>query len=203
MCRPDKPYLERLGIRPEAQTFFRPFLTIACESLIFKYGNFVEHAGPDFHLVPVTEETWTAGEIATARHVFISGSAMDAIAWLHFHYHVYPNQNLLFISLGASPSKIQIESILRPGKQYHLIFSNDQLGALCDLKTASFIRKKPLRIIAGERHYIVTFKSKNYRLAHLSLNALEKAARFHFNIPVSKPKRFNTFFEQLKHGHTN
>jgi len=128
---------------------------------------------------------------------------MDAISWLHFHHYLYPNQNLFFASLGASPFKIQIESLVRPGKQYHLVFSNDQLGAICDLKVASFIRKMPLKIIADERRYIVTFKSKNYRLPHLSINALEKAARFHFNIPVSKPKQFNTFFEQLKHGNSN
>ena len=203
MCNPGNPFLERLGIRPEVQSFFKSSLNIACESLIFKYGNSLEHAGPGFHRIPVTEELWTAGEFALARHIFICGSAMDAISWLHFHHHAYHTQNFFFAAVGASPCKNQIESLLRPGKQYHLVFSNDQLGAICDLKVASFIRKKPLKIIAHEHQYIVTFKSKNYRLVHLSLNALEKAARFHFNIPVSKPKQFNTYFEQLKHGHSN
>jgi len=203
MCSQDDPYLERLGIRPEVRSFFNPYLKQTCEGIIFNYGNAVEHVSDSFHRVPVTEEIWTAGEIGTASHVFICGSAMDAIAWLHLHSHAYPDQNLLFVSLGASPSKIQIESFQRPRKQYHLVFSNDQLGAICDLKVASFLRRKPVKIIADEPHFILTFKSKNYRLAHLSLNALEKAARFHFNIPVSKPKQFNTFFEQLKHGNTN
>ncbi len=200
MCIQDNPYLERLGIHPNVRSFFSPYLSEACGTVKFNYGNSVEHAGEGFHRIPVTEETWAAGEIATAGHVVICGSAMDAISWLHFHHYLYADQNLFFASLGTSPTKIQTEMLLRPGKQYHLVFSNDPLGAICDLKVASFIRKKPLKIIAGDRHYTVTFKSANYPLPHLSLNALEKAARFHFNTPVSKPKKYNTYFEQLKHG---
>lgn len=199
----DKSLLERLGIRPEARSFFAPYLTNTCESVIFKYGNSSEHTSEIFHRIPTTEETWTAGETAIAKHIFICGSAMDAVAWLHFHYFVYRSDSLFFVAVGASPSKTQIESIRSTGKQYHLVFSNDPLGAICDLKVASWLRGTPLKIIAADDRFTVTFKNQHYTLETLSLNALEKAARFHFNIPTQKPKKFNTYFEQLKHGHTN
>ena len=200
MCSQDKPFLERLGIHPEVQSFFKPFITDTCESLIFKYDNSLEHVSQYFHRIPTTEETWSAGEITLAKHIFICGSAMDAIAWLHFHHYAYQS-NLFFAAVGTSPSQNQIETLIKTKKQYHLVFSNDELGTICDLKVASYIRKKPIRIIADAPGYLVNFKSKNYRLEKFSLNALEKAARFHFNIPVSKPQKFNTFYEQLKHGH--
>jgi hypothetical protein len=198
MCSQDKPFLERLGIHPDVQSFFKNHIIDTCESIIFKYGNSLEHASSNFHLIPTTEETWTAGEIMLAKHIIICGSAMDAIAWLHFHHYAYQS-NLFFAAVGASPSRSQIETITRRNKQYHLVFSNDELGAVCDLKVASYVRKKPISILADEKHFTVTFRSKNYRLKHLSLHALEKAARFHFNIPVSKPQKFNTFYEQLTH----
>jgi hypothetical protein len=200
MCSPDKPFLERLGIHPEARSFFKNHLIDTCESLIFNYGNSSEHANDKIHLVPTTEETWTAGEITHAKHIIICGSAMDAIAWLHFHHHAYQN-NLFFAAVGTSPSPAQMETFIRPNKQYHLIFSNDELGAICDLKVASYIRKKPIQIRAGENHFTITFKSKNYKLRHLSLHALEKSARFHFNMLTHKPKKYHTYYEQLKHGH--
>lgn len=200
MCSQDEPFLERLGIHPEVQSFFKNHIIDTCEAMIFKYGNSLEHVSQYFHRIPTTEETWTAGEITLAKHIFICGSAMDAIAWLHFHHYAYQS-NLFFAALGTSPSRNQIETLFKPNKQYHLVFSKDELGASCDLKVASYIRKKPIQILAAEKHFSVTFRSKNYKIKHLSLHAFEKAARFHFNIPVSKPQKFNTFYEQLKHGH--
>jgi hypothetical protein len=203
MCSQDKSYLERLGVHPDARSFFSPYITNTREGIIIKFGNVAEHVQDNFHRIPVTEETWTAGNLNNASHVMVSSSAMDAIAWLHFHLHAWNLQNLFFVALGAVPSKTQIENFIYPHKQYRLIFSNDDLGATCDLKAASFIRQMPLTILADKQHFNITFRSKNYKLTNLSLAALEKAARFHFNIPVSKPKHFNTFYQQLKNGHSD
>ncbi len=200
MSSQDKPLLVRLGVHPNVQTFFQPYLTETCEELYFKYGNSIEHASLNFHRVPLTEDVWTAGDFEISRHIFICGSAMDAISWLHLNYHAYCD-NLFFVAVGSSPSKIQFESYINQHKQYHLLFGNAALGAVCDLKVASFIRNQPLKIIADDRQFIVSFRSKHYYLKQLSLHALEKAARFHFNIPTHKPKKFNTYYEQLKHGH--
>lgn len=203
MCSQDKPLLERLGVRPEVRSFFKPYLIDTHENVIFKHGNSIEHVSQNFHRVPASEETWTAGEIAIARHIFICGSAMDAVAWLHFHHYAYRLDSLFFVAVGAGPSKTQIENFILPGRQYHLVFSNDHLGAVCDLKVASWLRGTPLKIIADDGWFNIAFKNRHYKLETLSLNALEKAVRFHFNTPTQKPKQFNTYFEQLKHGHTN
>jgi hypothetical protein len=200
MCSQDKSLLERLGIRPEARSFFKNHVIETCEDIIFKYGNALEHVSNYFHLIPTTDETWTVGEITRASHIIICGSAMDAVAWLHYNRHAYQH-NLFFAAVGTSPSQSQIEAITRPNKQYHLVFGSDGLGALCDLKAAAYLHRQPIKILAAEQHYTVTFRSKNYKIRNLSLHALEKAAGYHFNVVTHKPKKHNTYYEQLKHGH--
>jgi len=200
MSSPGRLYLERLGIRSEVRSFFEPYLNQTCGEIIFKYGHSAEHVNHDFHFIPTTEVLWTAGNFDLAGHIFICGSAMDALSFLHLHYHVY-HTHLFFAAVGTSPSPAQLEPLIHPKKQYHLVFSKDELGAICDLKAASYIRKSPIKIIANENCFNLTFRSKNYPVKNLSLHALEKAAGFHFNIPVSKPKKHNTFYEQLKYGH--
>ncbi|HZY39756.1 MAG TPA: hypothetical protein VFE53_24040 [Mucilaginibacter sp.] len=198
------PYLQRLGVLPEVQSFFQPFWFPGLSDLVFNYGNTCEHYGIAFHRIPVTEELWIAGNQPTARHVFICGSAMDAIAWLHYHLANFnQTDNLLFVSVGASPCKTQIMWINEHlnNKQFHLIFSRDSLGCCCDLKIAAGLRKMPLIISASGQQLLVNFGMKDYLFDHLSLSALEKAAGFHFNIPAHKAKTANTYFEHLKHGH--
>jgi hypothetical protein len=192
------PLLERLGIRPEVQSFFEPYYLPGHTDLIFDYG---EHYSPAFHRIPITEAVWIAGEPAIARDVFICGSAMDAIAWLNIHYASFSHtDNLLFVALGASPCKTQIEKL--QCRNYHLLFSKNTLGAVCDLKVASFIRNVPLRIIAQEQHLLVSFRLETYEFEQLTLHAFEKAAGYHFGIPAHKPKYANTYLEQLQYGHS-
>jgi hypothetical protein len=198
MYSQDSSLLARLGIRSEARSFFAPYFSETYHSVVFLYGTETEHAGIDFHRIPMTTATWTAGEFMLARHVFICGSAMDAIAWFHFNTGKFADP--FFISVGVSPSKSQLEQFIARGKQYHLLFSKDALGAVCDLQTAALIRRVTVKIFADD-DFQVSFKSKNYRLAHLSLNALEKTTGYRFNISTHKPRQFNTFYEQLKYGY--
>jgi len=198
------PYLQRLGVLPEVQSFFQPYWLLGHNDLVFSYGNSSEHYGIAFHRIPITEELWIAGNQATARHVFICGSAMDAIAWLHYNLaNINQTDNLLIVSLGASPCKTQINWINENlnNKQFHLIFGRDSLGSCCDLKIAAGLRKMPLTITASEQRLIVRFRMRDYLFDELSLNAFEKASGYRFNIPAHKPKTANTYFEQLKHGH--
>jgi len=195
------PYLQRLGVLPEVQSFFEPYWLDGHRDLVFNYGNATEHYGIAFHRVPVTEELWVAGNQATARHVVICGSAMDAISWLNVHdAGCYRTNNLLLVSTGASPCKMQIEQVI-PNRQYHLVFSKDNAGVTCDLKVASWLRNMPLTVSSIEHQLCVRFRMKDYLFDELSLSALEKASGYRFNIPAHKPKTANTYFEQLKHGH--
>src|ERR1700749_228770 len=110
MSNHGKSFLERLGVHPDVRSFFQPCVSESKDEIFFSHG---EHAGEHFHRVPVTEDTWTAGDISLAAQIIVTGSAMDAIAWLHFHHHYYPLKNLFFIATGAVPSKTQFENFIR------------------------------------------------------------------------------------------
>jgi len=196
--------LERLDIHPEVQSFFRPYLKIACETLIFKYGNSYEHAEADFHKIPITEAVWTAGEASIATDIFFCGSAMDAIAWLNINHARYRQlTKLFFISTGSVPHKTHAETIQRytRNKKLHFIYSKDDLGAICDLKLASFVRNKPLQISYHENLYKAIFENKCFEFQALSLNVLEKASGYNFKIRTHKPKKNSTYYEQLRQRH--
>lgn len=189
-------YLERLDIHPKVQSFFQPYLKITCGRLVFNYGNSFEHVSADFHRVPITEEVWIAGEPTLAKDLFITGSAMDAITWLNLNRQRYRwLETLCFIAVGASPGKHHAEIILQH-KKLHFIFSNDPLGAICDLKLASFIRDKPLKISYRENLFEIVFENQFYAFEKLSLNSLEKASGYNFRIRTHKPKKAITYYEQ-------
>jgi len=200
-------FLEALGVHLRVRHFFKKHLTQTCDNVIFKYGDSIEHASKSFHRIPITEATWTVGDHNLASHIFVCGSAMDAIAWLHFNIHRFKClDSLFFIATGATPNlNLELSNAVplqkQTPKKIHLIYSNDPTGAICDIKTASFIRKTPVRIRAEKDTFLVTFRAETFVLKQLSLHALEKAAGFHFNIRTHKPKKYTTFYEQLKHGH--
>jgi len=196
--------LERLDIHAKVQSFFKPYLKAENNTILFDYWSDFEHASESFHRIPVTESYWTAGEVRTATDIFISGSAMDAIAWLDLNHTRYRQlTNLFFISTGSVPNKCHAELIQKhtPKKKLHFIYSKNDLGVVCDLKIASFIRDKPLAISYHENHYQVTFEHKHYAFEQLSLNALERASGYHFLIRTHKPKNASTYYDQLRDRH--
>ncbi|MDP9079956.1 MAG: hypothetical protein M3O71_21225 [Bacteroidota bacterium] len=198
-----RSFLEGLEINQKVQSFFKKHLVQTCEDAVFKQYNYFEHVSHDFHRIPLTEATWQAGNPELASDIVICGSAMDAIAWLHFNQHKFKTlDSIFFIATGAIPTNIFAAPLQKhTSKKIHLLYSNDPLGAICDIKTASFIRNTPVKILAEKEKFIVTFRAKTFVLEQLSLHVLEKAARFHFNIRTHKPKKHNTFYEQLKHRH--
>ena len=196
--------LERLDIHPEVQSFFKPYLKTACGTLIFGYGNAYEHAGATFHKVPVTEEFWMAGEPALATTLFICGAAMDAIAWLNLNHRRYSDpENLCFMSIGSVPHKSHAEIIqpYTPNKKLHFIFSKDDLGAVCDLRLASMIRNKPLKITHHNHLFKVIFEHKYYEFEKLSLHALERVGGYNFRIRTHKPQKASTYYEQTRNSY--
>jgi hypothetical protein len=198
-------YLKRLDIHPDVRSFFEPFIhKITAEEIIIDYHESIEHTTADFHRIPITENHWTAGHTATASHIIISGSAMDAIAWLSQNHTRYHNLNdLCFISIGAYPTTTHAEIIQQyaPHKKIHFLFSNDPTGALCDLKLASYIKGLPLKIAHHNHQYHILFQHKIYILNHLSLSALEKASRHNFHIRTHKPQKHGTYYQQLRQHH--
>jgi len=181
------PYLQRLGIRPEVDSFFRPFyFSDAAGDLRFSYGDSTEHFGLAFHRVPATQRSWQT-TCLRPRHLFISSSAMDAIIYLNKYYSYFANlDTLLFISVGNHSKQIKAP----PDCQVTLLFHNDLLGRIADLKIACGLRKLPVHLAIKNDHVEVLFKYKRYLFepALFSLNAFEKASGQRFGIRTHKPK---------------
>ena len=194
-------YLERLNIHPDIQSFFRPYLSIQNETLLFPYENEYEHAGPQLHRVPITESHWQAGTAQIAGDLIISHSALDTIAWLHQNRHRYLNfDSLYFLAIGAAPTITHAEIIKQytPAKKLHFLFNNDPSGALCDLRLAAHVRNQPLNIRFDNHQYQIQFRNKHYQLAYLSLSALEKVSQYSFRIRTHKSKNNTNYHEQLR-----
>lgn len=200
------PYLTRLAIRPEVQGYFRPFY--ACDevgNLLFSYGNEFEHFGFAFHKVPLTETCWLAGNLnfAQVRFVIICGPAMDAVSWLNKKFNYYSSlDNLLFLSTGAAVQDAQVRWIrehLR-NKEFLLVFGNDLLGRIADLKIAAGIRNLQVAVYLSGEEVLVSFRSRtfSFRQDAFSLNAFEKVAKYRFGMATEKPKNHTCFFDELK-----
>ncbi|HEY2583322.1 MAG TPA: hypothetical protein VGI43_16035 [Mucilaginibacter sp.] len=202
------PYLTKLGIRPKVQAFFLPhYSSDASGNLIFSYGAAVETYGMAFHYVPNTENFWLAGtgNLHLARQVFVTASAMEAIAWFHIHYAALSQTDgLLFLSTGATlcPEHFRKLHANKKGKKFCLLFGNDLLGKIYDLKAAALLCNQPVAVsIAGET-VKVDFRSKTYSFAfdNFSLNAFEKQSGYRFNVRTSKPIHDNSWLDLLKAG---
>ncbi|MFI5160504.1 MAG: hypothetical protein ACHQHN_04465 [Sphingobacteriales bacterium] len=179
------PYLDRLGIREEAQAFFEP-----------------SHQNLQFSN-PSDSELWTAGEPTLATEIFICGSAMDAICYLHLNYHLFNRpEQLLFMSFKGTPSNKKPKSLY--GARYHLLFANDLLGHVGDLKFACWLCNYRIWIeyFAGGKLKI-NFRCREYLIDEkiFTLNYFERKSKYRFGVSTHKPKIHNTFFEQLKYGH--
>jgi hypothetical protein len=201
------PYLTRLGISPEVQEYFRPFyFSDDSGNLLFNYGDGQEHYGFAFHHIPVSDHFWMAGnlELLQVRHVILSDSALDALSWLNKKAIFLSGlDNLLFLSVGAGIRQSHLHWISKQlnGKACTLIFSNDLLGRIADLKLAAVLRKHPVNVyIDGNEQVIISFRSRTHYFGQdsFSLNAFEKAAKYRFGICTDKPKNHLTFFDELK-----
>lgn len=161
------------------------------DELRFSYGDDLEHYGPGFHRVPITENVWTAGFPELASDIFICGSAMDALCFGRVSPHY------AFVALGALPAKSQLENL--PQRRFHLLFPKDDLGIVCDLKVAAWLRKAPLEVTLKKNGFKVFFRNQIFLLEKPSLSALEKASGYRFGIRTHKPKNANTWTLSLNH----
>ena len=204
------PFLTKLGIRPEVQEFFSPYYSgDRSGNLVFPYGRYSETYGLAFHHVPATENYWLAGsDLALAGEIFICGSAMEAVAWLHIHYRAYnQTDNLLFLSTGTRPCGEHFFRLKQgiKGKRIALLYGNDLLGRVCDLKTAAALRNQPAAVSLDNENVTVTFRSKIYSCSRqcFSLNAFEKQSAYRFHVRTLKPKTANTWLDLLRSGAFN
>jgi hypothetical protein len=202
------PYLTRLGVRPEVQAFFAPFFSAGSADLLFQQGNYREHFGLTFHRVDADGNLWIAGErnFAIAQRVFIAGSVMDLMAYLHFYGHSVRYWNkCLFIAAGVHPVAAQLQPLFSQfsNKPVTLLFPADVLGAITDLNIATAFRSLPVAAFLAEKERLnICFRSQVFEFdqRRFSLSAFERAAKYRFNVSTRKPKHGASFLDQLKAG---
>jgi hypothetical protein len=200
------PYLTKLGIRPAVQDFFAPYIrSNHAGDLLFDYGDEAEHFGFAFHRVPVSANFWMAGcsGLNLVSRVVICSSAMEAIAWFHFNGYAFSRpDNLLFLATGVQPNTEQFKSIHRmvPAMDYLLVFGNDLLSRIAELKVAAHLRKLPIAITLNGDILTINCRFKTYVIAanDFSLNCFEKHAGYRFKVKTSKPRDHDTYLQQLQ-----
>jgi len=201
------PYLTRLGVRPEVQAFFAPYYSADSGDLLFQQGNYREHFGLAFHRVQAANDLWIAGEpnLAVISRAFVSPSAMDLIAFLHYYAHTLCLSEAVFIAIGTHPATAQLRWVSDnlAGKPLTLLFPADVLGAIADLKIAAAFRRMPAAAFLAEKERLhICFRSKIFAFDQpgFSLSVFERAAKYRFNVTTRKPKHGASFLEQLRAG---
>lgn len=189
------PFLTKLGILPLVQDFFEPWYTTdETGNLVFSYGDEAEHFGFAFHRVPA-EGYWQAGNSneSIIRYVFLCDSAMESIAYFSLNFHAF-RQTEQCLFMAGHP---ELNSI---GKSCSLVFGNDLLGRVRDLKTAAAIRRQPLAVSLSDETVHIRFRQKNYQILQnqFSLSAFEKLSGFRFGLRLCKSKTANCWLDQLK-----
>ncbi|MDR6943664.1 hypothetical protein [Mucilaginibacter pocheonensis] len=190
-------YLTSLGVPPKVQRFF------AVEEPIFDFGNESEYFSENIHRVPVTNNLWMAGD-QFARQVIITFSAVEAIALLTLNQTTYPNFNdLLFIATGARISNAQLNWIRLnlKGREFTLAFGDELIGRITDIKVATAIRNKAVKLTFQEGNVIAWLKEKKtvFEEDKLSLHAFETALGVRTMIRTCKPLNQLTFLDELKY----
>jgi len=186
-------FLTRLGIRPEIQDWLAPYYhTDDMGNLCFPYGNDTEIYGMAFHRVPLKGGCWKAGAENLADQTVLCSSAMEAIAWLNCH-----TVNLDQLLLIATCSKISLPSL--PASKKVLVFGNDLLGNVCDLKAASILAGQPVRISVEQNTVYITFRHRRFSLPAetFSLNAFQRISGYRFPVKTSKPRQHSSWLNQL------
>jgi hypothetical protein len=189
--------LTRLGVPEVLQAWFN-----CRQELVFDYGVAEEFFTTGFHKVPTTANLWLGGN-RSASEVVITHSAMEAIAFLTLHADHYPRRGTLsFIAMGNLPGMAQLQWIRQNFKKrkFTLVFGNDLLGALTDIKVAAGLKGHGTRLLWSGDDIRIQIKTQVRILSvpQVSLYAFEKAFGLRMGIRTEKPPAALTFLDQLK-----
>jgi hypothetical protein len=189
--------LTGLGIPLEIQAFFN-----ATADLIFDYGDQYERYDDGFHIVPSTKNLWFAGT-QNATHVIITYSVMEAMAFITLNRHRFPRlEQLAFVVIGNRMHIEQGDWIRQsfPGRKIILVFGEDLVGHLTDIKLAAAIKNIAIRVLYkhGEIHIYRNNCLKVFDQYQISLHAFQEAFAIRPRFRTGKPVNSLTFLDQLK-----
>lgn len=198
------PFLSRLGIPIVIQQHFSPFYTTDDSgNLCFSYHDHQEVFGFGFHRVPATEGLWMAGELSdpAIQSVFISHSAMEIILFAaRYRYLLGPLHQHLFLATGAGLYASQLSRIRESceGKCYALIFEDDLLGRVADVKAAAALHNLPVSLeLTDQECLYIRFRNQHFCLPQqgFSLHVFERASGYRFGIKTYKSKTGSSFLD--------
>jgi hypothetical protein len=136
--------LTGLGIALEVQAFFN-----IAGDLTFNYGDQVERYEAGSTCCSLYPNLWFAGS-QNATHLIITYSVMEAMAFITFNRHRFPQlEQLAFIAIGNKLHAEQGDWIRQnfPGRKVILVFGKDLVGHFTDIKLAAAIKNIPIRIL--------------------------------------------------------
>ncbi|MDB5143357.1 MAG: hypothetical protein JWQ66_2070 [Mucilaginibacter sp.] len=191
--------LTRLGVSAEIQALFN-----IQQELRFDYGDSFEHFYEGGHLVPTTQNLWRAGNELAAL-LIIAPSAMELISFMSLNVRKFPDrENLLFIAMGnnCNTAKLQWIRSRYKKRKFILVYGNDLVGRLSDIKIATGLRGKSTMLSWSESFVFCSIGNRNFKLEQdqISLAAFERQAGIRTLIRTAKPFPHNTYLEQLMYN---
>jgi hypothetical protein len=191
------PFLNQLGIPSDIQAYFK------LGDLAFHYGTDREFFGDGFHFVPTTTNLWFAGA-ESALEIIITNCAMEAIALMTIQRPRYPKlDTVAFIAVGNKLHFGQIDWIRShfPKRKFTLVFGNDLLGNLTDIKLATGLKGLQFRLMHACHQTIIlnTEKFEAFEDSKLTLSLFEKAFGLRTGIRTRKPLLHSSFLNQLQY----
>lgn len=159
------PLLSKLGVGQSVQRFFyKTFYYDQAGRLVFPYqynGQSKDNEVFGFKTVRLacTNGFWSAGDHHQPSNIFLSFSAMEAIAFAHVNYSKFNGfSRCLFVALGVKPTKPQILFLKRRFKNsnFHTVFSNDLIGKIYDCQASLWLSNKDCTFCLNDNLITVT-----------------------------------------------
>lgn len=204
--------LKALGIKPQVQDFFAPWLEAISEeqlNLTYHYqkkGFKREVIKQQGYSVPSTDGVWCAGahHPHTARHNFLFYSATEILSFCSINtcWLAKPG-NIVFSALGLLPFAAQFRMLRRqfPNARLHTVFGNDLPGRVMDCKAALWCKAKDANFQLVQDMIVIQYNSKTLYIPEpiFSLNLFEQISGLRSGIRTHKPKAgFSSFLELLR-----
>ncbi|WP_162997117.1 hypothetical protein [Mucilaginibacter kameinonensis] len=216
--RTSVPILSRLGVGISIQRLFiNSFNVDHAGRLIFNYiynDQLKDNEVLGFKTVKLacTKGLWLAGDANKPTSIFLSFSAMEAIAFAHLNASKFNGfSRCLFIALGVTPSKHQIDLIKQQYKncKFHTVFSNDLIGKIYDCKASLWLTNKDCSFLLSNDVITVTAVTENEPAKKTVGILRDQFSYFAFhrqfgkrsNIKTHKPsdRKYSSFMSYLAH----
>jgi hypothetical protein len=150
-----------------------------------------------------SDDGWLAGNAAATELIVTSGRP-EAIAFMTVNAYRYTvTDALLFFAVGNLPDARRLDRIraARQKRKITLVFSNDLLGSLLDITVAAGLTGRSVGLRWSDGRVEVDAGNRKFAAdpGRLTLNYFEQMTGTRSGIRTRKPRRYNTFLEQLKY----